>query len=779
VIAVVGVFALGIGAASASFSMVYGVLLQPLPYGHGRHVALLRQFNAANPDDDAGFSPLEIANYRARTHVLASIAEYHSMWFNVVGGPEPERLQVGVVSPEFFDVLGVRPTSGRLFTADDDRAESEPVLLLSEPYWRRAFAGDPAVVGRTLTLNDKVHRVVGILPALPAYPDANDVYMPTLACPFRQRAVASNDWHARTSQLFAELKPGATMADARADVAAVGAAMAAAHPDAYAGEAGFGSTLAPLDTGLGAPSRPLLLLFGIVVAVLAILCANVGSLTLARVLKRGPEIDMRARLGASRGRLARQFITESLLLSCAGGALGLLGLASCLSFVRSAAERFSPRAAEIGMHPAVIWFAIGAAGVAGLVSGIAPGFAIGRQQGAPVVRRADGTRRRRRTLRLREGLVFAQVLMTIVLLLTAGVMLRSLARLENVDPGFDLRNVLTMRISVDWSRFEPVNLRHDLLNQYVEAAARVPGVTAAALSGTLPLESTHNRARIGTRGLPDVAPAEVRIVTPDYFRVMDVPIVAGRLFSAAGNESVPEAVVSEKMARRLWGTVNALGQQFNADDKTFSVIGIVGDTRQRIDADAIEEFYLPLDHSWPPRESQLVVRTTGDPHVMATPVARAIHGVEPNQPVAGIRTLDELRGVSLAPWQLMTWLLGACGAAALVIALTGVAGLLAFMVSQRSHEFGIRLALGASPWRLVALIVRQGLVPVAGGLASGLIIAWLVIPLVTPELYATSPTDPLVFFLGATLLALTSFIACAIPARRAAMADPLRALREA
>jgi putative ABC transport system permease protein len=785
VLVVVMAFALGIGATTAAFSLVYGVLLQGLPYAHADRLAVLQHTLSDERHPDIGISPTEIRDYLALAHTVDRIVEYHSMSFNVLGGPTPERLQVGVVSAEYFNVLGVRPALGHLFTPEEERATRGAVLLLSDAYWRRAFQGDPSVIGRSLTLNDRPHQVVGVLPVLPSFPDANDVYMPTSACPFRAKPnVETSRTEGRMLTAIVRFRAGVRPREAQLDIAQAAAQMVAAHPEDYPRADALRAVLSPVTDAVVREARSLALLSGIVAAVLLIVCANVAGLTLARWLKRVREVEMRAKLGATRARLVRQFATESLLLAAVGGLVGLAATASSLSALRLLAERFSPRAAEIGIHLPVLGFVLGATLLAGCAAGIAPVLLLGRRRGVTL---SEGITPGPRAARARQVLLFGQVAVSVVLLAVAGVMLRSVARLNHVDPGFDTEHVVALHVTFDWKKYWEPGDRQRAADAYLASLLRQPGVTDAALTGlALPLQgevvgTVLIEGQSQAAGTPTVA--DLSLVTANYFRVMGMSMLAGRTFDAdaASGDALTHrvAVVNATMAWRHWNGA-PLGRRFsqNGGQTWIEVIGVVADARQQISQAAGEQYYLPMRGAVPV-VSTLVVRTASDPHAILPAVERAVWSVDAEQPLSEAQTLGEVKSASFAPERSLAWLLSVCGALALAIVVTGIGGLLAFSVSQRAREFGIRLVLGATRRELATMVVRQGLAPVQAGLVTGLIGALLIVPLAARNLYETSPTDPLIFLAVACLVQTSAIAACLLPARRAASNDPATVLRDA
>jgi putative ABC transport system permease protein len=444
---------LGIGANTAIFSVVYGVLLRPLPYQQGGQLVVLKQQAPLARNNNLNFSVKEIDDYRAQNRTVTDLAEHHSMSFTLFGGPEPERIQAAVVSANFFELMGVTPLLGRTFAPSDEAHGAEAVLILSHQYWLRSHKGDPNVVGRVFRMNDRPHTVIGVLPPLPQYPNENDMYMPTSACPTRssERFIASRQ--ARMMSVFARLKAGVSEAQAQADLASIAGRMKETYPDAYPANLGFGLSLASLHKELTQGAQPtFLVLLCTAGLVLLLACANTANLTLARLMRRERELAVRAALGATRRRLMRQLLTESMLLSLVGGALGALLAAWSVRLLVNFAARFTPRAAEISLDTTVLLFTLAVSVATGLVFGLLPALST-RQSLIPSLKEggqsAAGAGRRR----LRSALVVAQVAVSFVLLVGAGLMLRSLFKLQKVKPGFDPERVLVMRVTANWSKY--------------------------------------------------------------------------------------------------------------------------------------------------------------------------------------------------------------------------------------------------------------------------------------------------------------------------------------
>jgi predicted permease len=564
--------ALGIGTNSAIFSVVYGVLLRPLPYAAGDRLMRVKQEVPAAGIDDLSVSAKEIADYRSQAKSFDGIAEYHTMWFSLLGRGEPLRVQTGVVSANFFDVLGVRPILGRTFAAGEDAHGAQPVLVLSYGFWQRAFGADPGIIGQTFEMNDRPHVVVGVLPPIPLYPNENDVFMPTSACPFRSSERAENNRRARMSLAFGRLAPDATVGQAKAELAAIAGRMRAANPGDYNDKPSLTATALPVSAELTEGGRTrLLFLLAVAGFVLLIVCANVANLTLARGMRRKQEMAVRAALGANRMRLVRQLLTEGMILALCGGAVGLLAAAWGRDLLVQFAGRFSPRAQEIHVDQAVAVFTLVVSLATGLVFAAVPALPSPKDIAAAM--RDDGARTVGGRGRLRSALVVVQVAFSFVLLIGAGLMLRSLIRLEDLDPGFHADHVLTMRLDLDWAKYRGPGkeARIGQIGAYqrvLDGVRGIPGVADAAVATTFPLATVNPfSGQYQIEGQAPASPeqrpgADQLIASPSYFGIIGVPIIAGRAFSTADTvDAPPVIVVNQALVRRQFGGVDPIGRR--------------------------------------------------------------------------------------------------------------------------------------------------------------------------------------------------------------------------
>jgi len=778
--------ALGIGANTAIFSVIHGVLLKDLPFANGARVVRLKQPVAAGQIDDAGFSVREIADLRSRSRSLQTIVEYHSMSFNMLRRGEPQRVQTGVVSANYFDALGVRPLLGRAFREGEDQAGATPVVVLSYRFWRERLGGDTTIIGKTVEMTDRVHTVIGILPPLPAFPNDNDVFMPVSSCPFRMSEFWTTRRDVRALTGLAVARPGVELAAVRADLKAVASQMHNEHTESYPDAQGFGIGAESLLEELAGPARETLaLLLATSAFVLAIACANVANLTLVRLVHRRSELVVRAALGAGSGRLARQLLTESVVVAGAGALVGVGLAAALLRVLVPYAARFTPRAFEIGLDAPVLLFTLGVSVVVGLASGTLPLVGMTRDPATGLRARGDGGQARGRRGRAERGLVVAQVAVSVVLLAAAGLSVRSMIELSRVDAGYKPEQVLSLRVTPSRERYQRPEDRVAVTTRIVTDMRALPGVSGVALVAAVPLgedgRMSHGMLIQGRAvGPNEVAPqAEMQIVSGEYFTTIGVPIMKGRTFDEhdrLGTEEV--AVLSRSLAQRYWRDAEPLGARISPDggDTWLRVVGVAGDVRDHaLDQDPIDVFYVAFAQT--PGGENVLLRSTNDPARLAKQATAAIRAIDPDMPVDNIRTLMEIRLDSLAPRRLTASLLALFALLAVLIAAAGIGGVLAFSVSQRTREIGVRLALGAQRIEVLALVFRQGGAMIAIGLAIGAVGALWLTRFMQGLVFGIGARDPLTLAVACLTLAAVGLIASLGPARRATAVDPVIALR--
>ena len=776
---------LGIGANTAIFSAVHAVLLKPLPYENGDRIVTLRQQAPRAGFLDVAFSVPELTDYRAQNHTLDAIVEYHNMAFILLGRKEPERVLTGVVSWNFFDVFGLKPLLGRPFRAEDEQPGAPPVLLLSYDYWIHSFGGDPTVVGKTYRMNDKLHTVVGVLPPVPQFPDENDVYMPTTACPFRSDPMMMANRKDRMMQAFGLLKPGISDRQAQADLSGVATNLQKSYADVYPANLDYSVRASLLREEMTQDARPtMLVLLGTAGFVLLIACANVTNLNLARMVGRQRELAIRTALGANRARLFRQLLTESLLLTIAGATVGWLFASSGIGLLAAYISRFTPRGREIQMDGTVLLFTLVVAVLVSLVSG---SIAALDQRRESIGNLKDGSAQStigRGRQRLRNGLIVAQIAVSFVLLIGAGLMLRSFVKLQHVDAGFEPSNVLTMRVNLDFAKYNTSDKQRAFFENLLQKVKAQAGVVSAAVSMVFPLNGAGPvrsdftiEGRLHDQNMPI---ADFRIVSPDYFKTLKIPVLSGRAFTDSdrpGSQDV--ALVSRTAGRHFWKDQDPIGKRISTDSgKTWAqIVGVVGDVKQYgLDKDAADEIYYSLAQS-PMSGASLLVKTAGDPMSIARLAVGLIYQIDPNQPAARIRSLDQVRADSIAAPRLTTNLLGLFALLALVIAAAGIGGVMALSVNQRTQEIGVRMAIGAWPTEILRMVLGQGMLLAGLGVVLGLLGAMALTGALRKVLFEVNPIDPLTFLSVAVVLSGTAFLACYLPARRAAAVDPMIALR--
>ena len=667
--AVVLTLALGIGANSAVFSVIHGVLIDPLPFPNGEQVVHLHQKRiGVTGEETIGFSVKELEDYRARTASIAELAEYHSMTFNLTGLGEPDRVTVGVVSHNFFDLLGVRPALGREFVAAEDRAGAAPVLVLGHSYWAERFGSDPNVVGRVVTMNSMPHRIIGVLPDYPQFPAERDVYMPVSVCPTRSspEVIAGRDH--RMVSAYARLQPGVEPNEGSLDVASVAEWLRVEYPESYDNLDGYAADLNPVREELVAEARPaLLLLFAAAGLVLLIACANAANLALARANRRVQETAVRSVLGAGRSRIARQLLTEHVLLAVLGGALGLLLVVVGVDVLASFAARFTMRAREVSLDGPVLLFTLAASVVTGLLFGAAPAAVRCRTLLPALADSSAGTQGRRRR-RAHNLLVVGQVAVAFALLNGAGLLLRSLWAVRAQDPGFDMAEVISFRATLEDIRYRGLSTRIDFFDELKARLEDVPGVVVAAQSMEVPLASrrhpyVYQESDGSPAGWGPETVATERRVGVGYFEAIGVKFLAGRDFNASDDADVAaRAVVNRTFARQAFPDGAALGRTVQGcvdGDCTpvLTVVGVVDDMlTEGLEQPAPAEVYRPVRQlDWGGEE--VLVRTRGVAAEVMPVIAQVVHSIDPTVPVTDIRTLEELRRDTLASRRITTLLL--------------------------------------------------------------------------------------------------------------------------
>lgn len=791
--AAVLILALGIGVNTTMFSVISGVLLKPLPFPDGDELVLVQQSAPASNVADAGVSILELTDYRRRLQSVRDLVEFHGMNFVLLNQGEPDRIDAGVVSASFFDVLGIRPLLGRTFVDEDDDIGAEAVLVLSHAYWREKFGGDEHVVGRVLQMNNRPHTVVGVLPPFPQYPRDNDVYMSTSACPFRAAQEVTPRFGHRSFaalRVFGRLVPGATVEQVSTEVATV----AESFNRDYASDhdrtrsRGLAGRSVLLRDQLTTGARPLLYaLTAATLLVLLIACANVANLALARAVRRSRELAVRTALGAGRMRLFRQLVTESLLVAFAGGVLGL-GLASLtLDLLVQFIGRFTTRTAQIEIDAGVLAFALAASVCTGLAFGAAPALAVRRGVISAIrdggSQAGEGTTRHR----LRAALVVGQIAVSFVLLVGAALLLQSFYRLAAVPLGYRSDDVMTASYGGNFSRMATPAEARRVQGAILEKLRSSPGVRSAAVTNAVPQSNIVPLVRAFT--IEGRTPregirleADGNIASGGYFDLLGIRLLGGRDFRSSDTDEAPAVAVINASMAALWDGADPIGSRFttpgpNNQPITPTVVGVVTDFRlYGADRDVEAQFYVPYTQVPFPAGRLLVLADSG-PSALIPAIKAAVHGVDPEIPVEDVQTLDELRNGRLATPGVTTGLLTIFAAVALAITLTGIAGLIGTSVSQRTREFGLRMALGASRGSVLRLVIGQGAVLAAVGIVLGIGGALGFSRLIARFLFETAATEPRAYGTVAAVFLVAALLATLGPARRATAIDPLEALR--
>ena len=786
---------LGIGANTAIFSVINGVLLRPLPYPEADRIMHLRQAQLAAGVDDSSFSFAEVADYRREARTVDQFVEFGDWTFNVLGRGDAHRATGGLVTSNFFPMLGARPQLGRMLSAADDLKTAPPVVVLTDAYWRRVFGADPGVIGQTLDLTVKKAEIVGVLAPGSHYATQRkqDFYANYPANDHYMSASMQDERRHRMTDVYARLAPGATPAAAQAELRQIAARLHETYQAVYPKTSGFDTVVTPWKDELTATARPTLMVLLVTTAfVLIIACANVANLTLTRLVQRERELAVRAALGAQASVLRRQLLAENLVLSVLGGVLGLGLAVSGLSLLVRYTARFTSRTGEIGLDIWVLGFTLAVSIAMALLFAWAPRL---RFLTDPVSAmsggggRVAGTRGRRRTQR---ALVVSQLAVSFMLLIGAGLLTRSLYQLYAIDPGFSLSNVLSLQ-APDFTQANPQR-RQQFSRDVLERVAGQPSIQAAAVASAAPLAASFPQPqefRIDGAGADAIASAPktvTRTVSSDYFKTVGTPIKAGRAFASSDLATSPKVViVSESMARYYFKDQSPVGRRISSKQSNgrtgavtwtepAEIVGVAADSR----ADGIAQtpmhtLYQPDTQAFAP--STILVRTAGAPDGVAPRVIETIRALDPNRPIDHVQTLEEIRDETIAPQRLNATLIGLFALLALAIATVGVAGVLAFSVSQRTNELGIRLALGAERHAIRGMILREGAAMAALGLVAGGAAAIPLSRLLAGLLFGVEPADPLTIAASAALLLFVAVAAAWVPARAATAVDPMTALR--
>jgi putative ABC transport system permease protein len=775
--------ALGIGANTAIFSIVLTVLIRPLPYTDAERVFWLANRNVTLGVNGAFLNPADILDFRQQSQSFESIAAWGTLPLNLYGASSPERVEGVYVTPNFFRTLGVRPQLGRDFDPVND---PEDTVIISHALWLRQFGGDHNVIGKKISFglpgNGEANVIVGVLPAESNFPTRVDVFTLTDIDPKEQSdRGGSHNW-----RTIARLKPGVTLAQAQAEINTLTQRQEELYPDT---NKGWQIEVLSLRAYLFGNSRAaLLLLFGAVAIVLIIACANVANLQLGRTQTRRKELALRLALGAGRFRIVRQFLIENLILSALGGSLGVFVAAACLSVVRTMGPAAIPRLTESALSVPAFCFAFAISGLSTIMFGLFPAFQASQLQLNEALKNSHtaGTTPRRSN-RLRRTLVVAQIAMALILLTGAGLVVKSFWRLQAVDPGIKGEHLLTAGLSLSFADYPNGSpKRMQLFSEALQTLSTLPGVTSVAAISHLPLGGRTMRQSFWIAGESSAKKAnervaDYRVVSPSFFQTAGVELKRGRLFDERDRNNTPQVfVVNEAFARTYLNGKDPISVRLDGDNKFVKgeIVGVVASIRHSsLELDAEPALYVSYQQSSTFPIMNFVVKTQTDPSSLIVPVQQRLQALDPRAVVFNVRPFDQFVADAVAPRRFNLWLFSAFGFLAAVLAAAGIYAMMNFAVVQRQREIGIRVALGAPKSAVMKLILGEGALLVGAGLMIGFAASLTLNQLLKSLLFAVSATDPLIYFLTATLVVTIALIASSVPARRATRIDPIRTLR--
>jgi putative ABC transport system permease protein len=777
--------ALGIGVNTAIFSAVDSILLRPLPFKDPERIVSVWEQTPSLGIQQNQAAPANFFDLRNQNQSFEALGAYGPLDINLTGAGDPERLDGQLVTANVFSILGVAPALGRTFLANEDQPGQEHVVVLSDALWQRRFNRDPSIINRNIALNGETFTVVGVMPRGFFFPlRETELWVPWAMEP--DQASGRGD-HYLT--LVGRLKTGVSIERANADLAAIGQRLAGEYPRTNEG-LGFIARSLHKDY-VGDLRLPMLILFGAVGLVLLIACANVANLLLAQATTRRKEIAIRIALGARRWTIVRQMLVESLLLASGGGLLGVLGAFWGVEALTKFLPESLSKLQGVSIDARVLLFTLGVSVLTAIVFGGVPALLTSRTTpGATLsdVARdmAGGTSGRN----VRRLLVVSEVALAVVLLVSAGLLIRSFQLLRQVEPGFNPENALTMRMVLPFPKYAKKETRSAFYDEVLRQVKETRGVEAAGMITFMPLSfsgmnfsfSVEGRAAPSDMNLPF---ALFRVVSPDYFRAMGIPLLRGRYFEAQDSpDTTPVTLINRRLAEQYWPGEDAIGKRIkvgpaDSPNAWLTVVGVVGDVRQTGLHEQKSDFYVPYMQErrsfMAPRD--LVVRTKADPAVIAAAVRKAVWSVDKDQPVSNVRTVNDVFSAAISQERFQALMLGLSAALALVLACVGLYGVISYSVVQRTHEIGVRMALGAQPVDVLSLVIRQGMSLTFVGLVVGIVAGTFVTRVLTDMLFGVTPRDPLTFAGVPVLLLVVAFLACYIPARRATRIDPLIALR--
>jgi putative ABC transport system permease protein len=775
--------ALGIGANTTIFSTINALLLKPLPFPQlDRVVAIWDKV----PSRGVMHNEVTFANYldwQSQTQSFEQLALDRWWSANLTGIDPPERIQGFLVTANFFDAVGIKPVMGRNFSAEENQPGKDAVAIITHSLWQRRFGGDPNILNRTITVNSIVRTVIGVMPERFNYPKGAEVYAPI---PMTAELMKSRGNH--SYYVIGRLKPGASIQGAQSEIDNISARLEQQFPET---NKGWGATVFPIvaDT-VSEYDTALWVMMGAVGFVLLIACANVANLMLARATGRQREIAVRTALGASRWRIVRQLLTESVIVALFGGALGVLigfwGIDGLRAANPGDAAKFIPGWYQIGINPRVLLFTLGLSVLSGLVFGLAPSLQMSKPNLNDSLKEG-GRHTSGSSHRLRSSLVVFEVALSLMLLVGAGLLTRSFLSLLKTDPGFNPDHLLTMNLVLPAAKYKDDPSRSAFYNDLIQRVKTEPGVVSAALVNYIPLGGSNSSDAYLIEGQPEPQPGQendgrYRVATPDYFHTMGISITRGRAFTDQDKAGAPPVVmINEAFVRKHWPNENPIGKRirfYGPLDRApwMEVVGVIEDVKHDLNLPVTPEYYLP--HAQDPWNSMvLVARTSVDPASLAGALRQQVWAIDKDQPVYDVKTMQEVRSGSVVLYSFSSVMLGIFAVVALVLAAIGIYGVMAFAVTQRTQEIGIRMALGARTADVLKLVVKHGMKLALLGIVIGLAGSWALTRFIAKLLVGVQPTDLLTFSVVSLCLLVAAFIACYLPARRATKVDPLVALR--
>ena len=792
-IAVILTLGLGIGANTAIFSVVRGVLLKPLPHRDGERLVYLRQSINGPGGENILFSVPEILDFRNAAKTLSGIAEYSQMAYTLQGTDDAVRINVGLVTGNYFNIMGLGPILGRTLNDGDDGTGVAPVMVLTRDYWMSRFGGDSSIIGKQVRVDGRNVEIVGVVQSAPTFPNRMDAILNMVISEHHTSAMMVHGRTHRMTEMIARLAPSSTVEQAKAEVSTIRQRVQSEHADSYDPASGYRVSVIPFKEVLGERAKlTLYLLMGAAAFVLIISAANVANLSLMRAVRREHELMVRAALGSGVARLRRLLLAENLVLAFSGAVFGLIVARLGLGLLVSLAARYSPRSNEITLDGMVLSFTVLVTIAVAILLAYAPRVAKEGQLGSWIsagTTRMSGSLRRQR---LQRGLVVAQVGVSVILLTCAGLLTRTMLELSGVDAGLNAPEVLTMEVPLSAGPRRDAETKALYERMKLEIGA-IPGVTEVGLGSSMPLRSSGFQLEVKAENRP-IAPgepmprAEYRTANPEYFAAAGIPLKAGRHFTTMDRDSAAMVVIlNETLAKRLFGDKDPVNQRvaWTGDVLRFisvsgdwrTVVGVVGDTKDGgLDAVSTPAMFLPFAQG-PAFTGGLVIRANANALGLVPQTTRIVRSVAPSDPIENILTVNQIKDQSVAPRRLNAALVSSFGGLAVLIAAVGIAGVLAFSVSARTNEIGIRMSLGADSGNVQRMVLREGGVLLLVGLAVGVIGSLLATRLIQGLLFGVTPNDPVTLAAVAAAMMAIGVAACWVPARRAAKVDPVVAMR--